>query len=137
MARKTGTWLIVSGAIIAFFGLCTLLGSFEPNQDKVLLGAGMAILSTGMTLVAGGLYLKARAVSGTAARASASPSKRGRKGNCDRCGKNEPVIQCRVHQVHLCGGCLGEHYDFRACAYVPSTRRSTPRAAAYTHASGA
>jgi hypothetical protein len=28
-----------------------------------------------------------------------------------------------VHQLHLCADCLGKHYDFRSCAYVPSTRR--------------
>jgi len=137
MVTKIGTWLIGIGGGIAFLGLCALLASFEPNRDTILLSAGMTILSTGMTLVAGGLYLMARAAPGTAASGSASKSKRGRKANCDRCGKNEPVIQCRVHQVHLCGDCLGEHYDFRACAYVPSTRRSGMKAAAYTQAGGA
>jgi hypothetical protein len=31
-----------------------------------------------------------------------------------------------VHEIHLCGNCLGDHYDFRSCAYVPSTRRTAP-----------
>ena len=136
MVMKTGTWLIAIGSVIAFLGLCALLASFEPNRDKIVLGAGLAILSIGLTLVAGGTYIKARAVSGTAAN-SAFQGRRGRKANCDRCGKYEPVIQCRVHHVHLCGACLGEHYDFRACAYVPSTRRSAAKAAARTQASRA
>lgn len=135
MATKTGTWLIRIGACIAFLGLCGLLAAFEPNRDKTLLGAGMMVLSTGMMLVAGGLYIKARTFRETVA-SNASPGKRGRKANCDRCGKNEPVIQCRVHQVHLCGDCLGNHYDFRSCAYVPSTRRTTAKTLASAHASG-
>ena len=137
MATKTGSWLIRIGCCIAFLGLCGLAASFEPDRDKTLMAAGMMVLSTGMMLAAGGMYIKARTFPETAASNSASQSKRGRKANCDRCGKNEPVIQCRVHQVHLCGECLGAHYDFRSCAYVPSTRRSTAKAVAYSQASGA
>lgn len=136
MAAKTGTWLIGIGCCIAFLGLCALPGAYLPNSDKILLGAGLTILSTGMMLVAGGLYIKARSFPETVAGGSASSTKRGRKATCDGCGKNEPVIQCRVHQVHLCGECLGNHYDFRACAYVPSTRRSTAKASAFSQASG-
>ena len=62
-------------------------------------------------------------------------AKRTRKPNCDRCAKDEPVIQCRVHQLHLCGDCLAQHYDFRSCAYVPSTRRATVKSAAAQAAS--
>jgi len=137
MAKQTGTWLIVIGACIAFLGLCSFPAAFGPNADKSLLGAGMAILSTGMMLMAGGLYIKARTFSERTSEDAAPQTKRNRKANCDRCGKNEPVIQCRVHQLHLCGECLGEHYDFRSCAYVPSTRRNPTKAAAYTQASGA
>ena len=136
MATKIGAWLIRIGGCIVFLGLCGFLASFEPNRDKTLMDAGIMVLSTGMMLVAGGLYIKARAFRGTVA-SNASHIKRGRKANCERCGKNEPVIQCRVHQVHLCGDCLGDHYDFRSCAYVPSTRRSTAKAVAYSQASGA
>jgi hypothetical protein len=45
------------------------------------------------------------------------------RGGCDLCGTEAPVVNCRVHQMHLCGECLGQHYDFRSCVYVPSTRR--------------
>ena len=138
MATKTGTWLIAVGCCIAFLGLCALPAAFGSNPDKsLLLGTSMTILSTGMMLIAGGLYIKARTHGENAAGDIASPTKRSKKANCDRCGKNEPVIQCRVHQLHLCGDCLSEHYDFRSCAYVPSTRRSNAKAAAYTQASGA
>lgn len=133
MATKTATWLMAIGSCLAFLGLCALPAAFEPNWDKSLLGFGMTILSAGMMLVAGGLYIKARTLQETAS----GSSKRNRKADCDRCGKNEAVIQCRVHQLHLCGNCLGDHYDFRTCAYVPSIRRSTAKALAYTRASGA
>ena len=127
---------MVIGGCIAFLGLCALAAAFEPNRDRIMLGGGLTILSTGMMLMAGGLYIKARSLPEVLARGSASHTKRGRKANCDRCGKDEPVIQCRVHQVHLCSACLADHYDFRSCAYVPSTRRSATKAAAYTKASG-
>jgi hypothetical protein len=136
MATKIGTWLIGIGCCIVFLGLCALPAVFGPNPDKTLLSAALTILSTGMMLVAGGLYIKARTFGEKDAGDPGSQTKRSRKANCDRCGKNEPVIQCRVHQLHLCGDCLGEHYDFRSCAYVPSTRRSTTKAAAYAQASG-
>jgi hypothetical protein len=124
MATKTATWLIAIGSCLAFLGLCALPAAFGPNPDETLLSGGMTILSMGMMLVAGGLYIKARTFPEMLARSSASQTKRGRKPNCDSCGKYEPVIQCRVHQVHLCSDCLGGHYDFRSCAYVPSARRS-------------
>jgi hypothetical protein len=137
MASKTGTWLIGIGCCIAFVGLFALPAALGPNPDKTLLGASMTALSAGMMLVAGGLYLKARSFPAKTAGGNGSQTKRGRKAACERCGKNEPVIQCRVHQLHLCGDCVGHHYDFRSCAYVPSTRRSTGKAAAYSQASGA
>ena len=137
MATKTGTWLIGIGGCIAFLGLCALPAAFGPNPDKTLLSAGLTILSTGMMLMAGGLYVKARTYNEKNTGDTGPQAKRSRKANCDHCGKNEPVIQCRVHQVHLCSDCLGNHYDFRSCAYVPSTRRSTTKAAAYRQASGA
>ena len=137
MATKIATWMIGIGGCISFLGFCAFPAAFEPNPDKTLLSAGLTVMSTCMMLVSGGLYLKAGVIRQGATSGAAAQTKRGRKANCDRCGKNEPVIQCRVHQVHLCGGCLGDHYDFRACAYVPSTRRSTGKAAAYAQAGGA
>jgi hypothetical protein len=84
------------------------------------------MISTGMLLIAAGFYVKARALGTFAASATPPASgKRSRKSICDRCAQEEPVIQCRVHQLHLCADCLSKHYDFRSCAYVPSTRRGT------------
>jgi hypothetical protein len=132
MAAKIGTWLIVIGALVVFVGLCFIPAAFGPSPENSYLGAGLAIFATGALLVAAGLYLKARALSDLAPAAPSANVKRSRKSSCDLCGKNEPAVQCRVHQIHLCPDCLGEHYDFRSCAYIPSTRR-----AASAHAAGA
>lgn len=132
MAAKTGTWLIVIGTLIVFVGLCFIPAAFGPSPEKPYLGAGLAIFASGALLAAAGLYIKARFYSEQRGPVHAPAAKRGRRSNCDRCGKNEPAVQCRVHQVHLCSDCLGEHYDFRSCAYIPSTRR-----AASAHAAGA
>ena len=137
MATKTGTWLIGIGCIIVLAGLSILPAAFGPHADKTLQGLSMVVLSTGLMLIAGGLYLKARALGEPSSASSSSGRKRARKVSCDRCGKHEPVIQCRVHQQHLCANCLGDHYDFRSCAYVPSTRRGATKATAYSQASGA
>ncbi|MBI3645544.1 MAG: hypothetical protein HY233_06240 [Acidobacteriales bacterium] len=137
MAAKTGTWLIAVGSLIAFVGLCFMPAAFGPDTDRTMLCAGAVLFSTGLLLIAGALYIKARSLGGAPAANSPAPGKRPRKANCDRCGKDEPVIQCRVHQIHLCGDCLTEHYDFRSCAYVPSTRRGAAKPAAYSQASSA
>ena len=124
MATKSSTWMMAVGAFIAFIGLCFLPAAFGSDSDRTMLDAGSVALSTGMLLIAGGLYIKARTLGTVAAPVTPPGSgKRNRKSICDRCAQEEPVIQCRVHQLHLCGDCLSKHYDFRSCAYVPSTRR--------------
>jgi hypothetical protein len=123
MATKTGTWLMAVGVFIVFAGLCFLPAAFGRDADKTMLGAGAMVIAIGAALIAAGFYVKARAL-GTTTTATPSSAKRIRgKSTCDQCGLEEPVIQCRVHQIHLCAACLGGHYDFRSCAYVPSTRR--------------
>jgi hypothetical protein len=109
--------------------------AFGPDSDRTILGEGAVVIATGMLLIAAGFYVKAR-ILGTVAAPAPPPAsgKRNRKSICDRCAQEEPVIQCRVHQLHLCADCLSKHYDFRSCAYVPSTRRGVPaksNAAAY------
>jgi hypothetical protein len=124
MATKSSSWMMAVGALIAFMGLCFLPAAFGSDADRTMLGAASVMISTGMLLIASGFYVKARALGTVAAPVSASANgKRPRKSGCDRCAVHEPVIQCRVHQLHLCGDCLSKHYDFRSCAYVPSTRR--------------
>ena len=137
MATKIGTWLMAMGALIAFVGLCFLPAAFGPGADKTMLGAGAVVVATGILLIAAGFYVKARSLGTEATLVSAPATTKlvRSKSNCDQCGQDDPVIQCRVHQIHLCGACLGKHYDFRSCAYVPSTRRAVPsksNAAAYS-----
>jgi hypothetical protein len=118
-----------AGAFIIFAGLCFLPSAFGADGDRTMLGAGSVVIAMGLLLVAGGFYLKARALSSTTPSNASAPAKRNRsKSACDICAEDESVIQCRVHQLHLCPACLSKHYDFRSCAYVPSARRGNPKA---------
>jgi hypothetical protein len=104
-------------------GLCFVPAAFEQNTDATILGAGVCLFAFGALISAGGFYLKARTLdSATQAGEAKKMAGRRLRGGCDICAVEAPVIQCRVHQLHLCGHCLGEHYQFRACAYVPSSR---------------
>jgi ribosomal protein S14 len=137
MAAKMSNWLMATGALIAFVGLCFLPAAFGSGADKTMLGAGAVVAATGIMLISAGFYVKARSIGteATAVNATASAKRVRSKSSCDQCGQDDPVIQCRVHQIHLCGTCLSKHYDFRSCAYVPSTRRavaSKSTAAAYS-----
>ena len=127
MSPRTGTWMIAVGVLGVLAGL-GLAASWMGDQSEVsLLALGACALSIGSLTAAGGIYLKARLLEtpqGTAADAK-SGQRRGRNG-CDTCG-DTPVVNCKVHQVHLCGDCLSDHYDFRSCAYVPSTRRQVSK----------
>lgn len=138
MNSKTGSWLMVAGAFIAFVGLCFLPAAFGRDGDRTMLGGGAVIIAMGLLFISVGFYLKASALHATAPPSAANPPKRSRpKSICDMCAEVEPVIQCRVHQLHLCADCLNKHYDFRSCAYVPTTRRVNQKssAAAYSQAS--
>jgi hypothetical protein len=136
MTMKISTWLMACGCFIAFVGLCFIPAAFGPDPERTMLGAGTVIVATGVLLLALSVYLKA-SVLGPQAGNPASGAKRARKTVCDQCGEDEPVIQCRVHQVHLCGDCLAGHYDFRSCAYVPSTRRGSAKSAAAAYSQAA
>src|SRR5713101_6974645 len=117
MGQKASSLVVVAGCFLMLTGLCFL---------PAALGADVCLFALGALVAAGGLYLKASALqAGAAAGPAKSQSKRVR-GGCDLCGTDSPVVNCRVHQLHLCGGCVGEHYDFRSCVYVPSTRRTAP-----------
>jgi hypothetical protein len=127
MPSRLSNGLIAIGALIAFIGLCFLPAALGEQGESNLLGLGAAMFGMGALIAAAGAYLKAQALqmpgaSAVPARETASPEKSGR-GACDLCRKESPVVHCKVHQFHLCGRCLAEHYDFRACVYVPSTRR--------------
>ena len=59
---------------------------------------------------AAGIYTKARVLQSTIAsgepRKKAGTSSQRVRGGCDLCGTEAPVVQCKVHQLHLCGSCL-------------------------------
>ena len=126
MPSRTGNWLIAVGAITAFAGLCFFPAALGDHDNSVL-GLGAAVFGMGSLMMAAGFYLKAQAAhAGPSAPnfpKESAPDKKGQRGGCDLCHKDNPVIHCKVHQFHLCGRCLAEHYDFRSCVYVPSTRR--------------
>ena len=123
--EKASGWAIVAGCFLMLIGLCFLPAAFGEHADMTMLGSGLGIFSIGTLTTAGGIYLKARALQSAPATTPKTQTKRIR-GGCDLCGTENPVIQCRVHQVHICGHCVARHYDFRTCAYVPSLRRSGP-----------
>ncbi len=133
MSSQTGTLLIAVGALGACIGLIMLPAAMGEHPDTSLLILGACGVSLGSLTAATGIYLKARAIqlpAGTSGTSSGEPrtSARRVRGGCDICHGDLPVIHCKVHQVHLCTECLGQHYDLRTCTYVPSTRGAAAKA---------
>jgi hypothetical protein len=131
MSSKTAAWIIAAGALMMFIGLCLLPGALGGHPDADMLELGACQFSLGALVVAVGIYVKARVLkfsidSGEPRKESASTNQRVR-GGCDLCGSEAPVVQCKVHQLHLCGSCLAQHYDIRSCAYAPTTRTATSK----------
>jgi hypothetical protein len=124
MSSKLGGWLVLLGSVIAIGGLIVLPAAARGGSDRNLLGVGMSVFAMGALTIAAGIYLKAQDIQ---ANTKTKPVEMEKKGGCDRCHAEPPAIQCKVHQLHLCDGCLADHYDFRSCVYVPSTRRSTTK----------
>ncbi len=128
MTSQIGNGLIAVGALGACIGLIMLPAALGENPDTSLLILGACGVSLGSLTAASGIYFKARAIQspagGLGASGEAKNSTKRVRGGCDVCHGDLPVIHCKVHQVHLCADCLGQHYDFRTCSYVPSTRRS-------------
>jgi hypothetical protein len=140
MSSKTANWIIAGGVLLMFIGLCFLPGALGEHPDGDMLEIGACQFSLGALIVAGGIYTKARVVqlaiaSGDLRKESVTSNQRVR-GGCDLCGSEAPVVQCKVHQLHLCGSCLAQHYDVRSCAYVPTTR-TTPNKGSRTLAASA
>jgi hypothetical protein len=128
MSSKTATWIIAAGAVLMFIGLCFLPGALGDHPDADMLEIGACQFSLGALIIATGIYAKARVVQFAIAAGEPrkEPASNQRvRGGCDLCGSEAPVVQCKVHQLHLCGSCLGQHYDVRSCAYVPTTRTAT------------
>lgn len=133
MSEKSWNWLIALGALVALVGLLIFPAALSgPVRDEGLMGAGGAILGTGALIIAMSLYFKA---SGIRAEIQANPQLTamlaGKKlrASCDNCKQGASVIMCSMHKKALCGNCLAEHYESRACVYVPIARRAGARAA--------
>jgi hypothetical protein len=129
MSLKTANWIIAAGALLIFIGICFLPGALGERPDADMLEIGACQFSLGALIVATGIYAKARVLqsaiaSGDLPKPSVTSNQRVR-GGCDLCGTEAPVVQCKVHQLHLCGSCLAQHYDVRSCAFVPTTRTAT------------
>jgi hypothetical protein len=133
---KIGSWLIGIGFCFALAGLGFLPAAFGAHQDSAMLSAGAMLLSAGMVLAAVGFYVKARHLA-EATPATVKPDKKGARKPCKLCSKPEAVIQCRAHQMQLCTDCLGKHFDFRSCAYIPIERPAASKARARSQSSGA
>jgi hypothetical protein len=133
MSLRSGTWIIAVGVLMMFLGLCFLPAAFGDSRSGDLLAAGSSLFSLGGMVAACGIYSKARVwkaqVKPEEANSSAPAQARRVRGGCDLCGTEAPVIQCTVHELHLCSNCLSNHYDVRSCAYVPSGRNQAGKAA--------
>ena len=117
--------MIVAGTGVALVGLCFVPAALTGSGDHSLFGIGTSLFAFGTLIISGGIYLKANAQrSAPGAKEKTKMKERTARGACHRCKSDTPAIQCKVHQVHLCPSCLAEHYDFRSCVYVPSTRRN-------------
>lgn len=117
-------------------GLCFLPAAFGLHPDSTMLSAGAMLFSAGMVVAASGLYVKARYWA-QGVPPTAKVEKKGARKVCKLCSKQEAVIQCRAHQMQLCADCLGKHFDFRSCAYIPIERPVTSKARARSQSSGA
>ena len=141
MSSQMGNGLIALGALGAVIGLIMLPAALGEHPDTSLLILGACGVSLGSLTAASGIFFKARAIQAPAGSQATSGeaknSTRRVRGGCDICHGDLPVIHCKVHQVHMCAECLGQHYDFRTCSYVPSTRGATAKAKNLAKARGA
>ncbi|MGH9503958.1 MAG: hypothetical protein ACRD20_13995 [Terriglobales bacterium] len=141
MSSQPGNWMIALGAVGGVVGILMLPAALGQHPDPSLMVLGAFGMSLGSLIAASGIYLKARALHlpGKSVRVPAESKNSARRvrGGCDVCLGDLPVIHCKVHQVHLCSNCLGRHYDFRTCAYAPSTRGANGKTAAKARAASA
>jgi hypothetical protein len=126
MSSRIGTWIIGLGAVVLFAGLCVLPSAFGQTPDASLLPVGACLFSLGAVSIAIGIYIKARSIQTSnpePAIQGASTARKSRSG-CDLCGQEAPAVFCKIHQLHMCGTCLDQHYDVRSCIYVPTPRKA-------------
>jgi len=85
--------------------------------------AGAGLFSLGSLTLSSGIYLKSRTAKPFSQSGQENePAPKPVRGGCELCGTEAPVIQCKIHQLQLCGNCLNNHYDVRSCIYVPARR---------------
>lgn len=123
MGRKIGSFALISGALLMLVALALVPAALSQRNDQTILGAGICSMAFGAFLAAAGFYVKARSIQ-AATPAGIAPVQPKQRGGCDLCKSEAPAVLCRFHNLHICGDCLSDHYDFRSCVYVPSTRRS-------------
>ena len=120
----------MAGVVMMLLGLCFLPAGLRDDSEATTLTLGLCVFSGGALIAALGTYLKARSLKGGIGPTESSPEatiRRKARGACDLCGGDSPVVLCTVHQVHVCGTCLVQHYDQRSCAYVPSKRAAAAK----------
>jgi len=127
MTVRAGNWVIFAGAIGMFLGVCCLPAAAGGNGDPTLLAVAATIFALGGLTLASGIYLKAKVLSQEHVADEEALRARRARGGCELCASDVPVIQCRVHQLHLCSTCLEAHYDARSCNYIPPARRSASK----------
>lgn len=125
MTSGAGNWTIASGVVIVFIGLCCLPAGLGEHGDPTILALGASIFGFGGLVVAAGIYIKARAIQTVASEVAFEEAARRARGGCELCASDVPVIECRIHQLHLCASCLAQHYDPRSCSYVPPAKRTS------------
>jgi hypothetical protein len=126
MGEKLGNFSLVTGFFLMLLGLCLVPAAMAEHQDETILSVGICAFAFGALCSATGFYLKARAVRATLPTGVMAGAVKSRGSGCDLCKDDAPAVLCRVHNLHMCADCLSEHYDFRSCVYVPSTRRGAP-----------
>jgi hypothetical protein len=127
MPSKISTGFILFGSVAIFSALCVLPAAFAKDAESSLLGVAAGLFSTGALVIASGVYLKARVLQAQAPRPEAPAANAAQRGGCELCGKEAPVVRCKVHQLDLCGSCLARHYDARSCTYIPSGNKTSGR----------
>jgi len=125
MSQKALNWTVGLGILVCLVGLLFLPSAFgQGGRDDGLLGAGGAILGVGSLIISVAMYFKASAMrSELSQQSQTAQAGRRTKGGCDICHEANPVIQCTMHKQSLCSTCLADHYESRACVYVPSVRK--------------
>lgn len=133
MNLKAGNWIVGIGAASMLVGLCFVPAVAMDRSDTSLVALGACAFSLGALMVATGMYVKARMLQAGLVPSPQAATPKKVKGGCDLCHGDIAIIQCRVHQLHLCAACMAEHYDNRSCAYTPSTRRPSSKSMAKAH----